>query len=136
MRGVDAHRALEVGKRGDRVAVDSMLVVQRLTGLLLMLYSLTMLPAMVFSLIIDDGATDAFERSAALCMACGVLIWLPVRGKRRELKVSDGFLLTTLFWVVLGLFGGLPLHLSQTAPYVVVCRAQRISRPDLKISRS
>jgi trk system potassium uptake protein TrkH len=89
-----------------------MLVIQRLTGLLLMLYSLTMLPALVFSLIIDDGATDAFERSAALCMACGVLIWLPVRGKRRELKVSDGFLLTTLFWVVLGLFGGLPLHLS------------------------
>ena len=42
----------------------------------------------------------------------GGLMWLPVRHHREELRVRDGFLIVTFFWLVLGFAGALPLALS------------------------
>ena len=39
-------------------------------------------------------------------------MWFPVRKASHELRIRDGFLITSLFWTVLGLFGALPFALT------------------------
>ncbi len=94
--------------------------VQKILGLLLMLFSLTMLPPALVSLFYEDGTATPFLKAFAALLGLGVLIWLPVCKRREELKLRDGFLVVVLFWSVLGLAGALPfvlsthLHLSLT----------------------
>ena len=86
--------------------------IQRILGLLLMVFSTTLLPPVVVELIYRDGALLPFLEGFALVLLAGFLIWLPVRRDKRELRLRDGFLVVVLFWAVLGLVGALPLYLS------------------------
>lgn len=88
-------------------------VVQRILGLLLMLFSLTMLPPVFVSLHFGDGNSLPFLHAFFALLAVGTLAWWPVRKKVRELRLRDGFLVVALFWVVLGAAGAVPLMLSQ-----------------------
>ena len=87
-------------------------VVQRILGLLLMMFSLTMLPPVLVSLIFDDGSWLPFVLSFGLTLAAGVAIWLPVSRSRKDLRLRDGFLVVASFWTVLGTFGAVPLYLA------------------------
>lgn len=88
-------------------------VIQRVLGLLLMVFSLTMLPPIVIGWTMDDPDILPFGKSFALLLIGGLLLWLPVYRERAELRSRDGFLIVVLFWVVLGLSGSLPLILSE-----------------------
>jgi len=88
-------------------------VVQRIFGLFLMLFSVTMLPPALVSLLYGDGAVYAFLEGFGWVFAAGFAVWLPVRRKQRDLRLRDGFLVVVLFWAVLGLFGAVPLMLSE-----------------------
>ncbi|SCZ64461.1 TrkH family potassium uptake protein [Thiohalomonas denitrificans] len=83
-------------------------VVQRILGLLLALFSTTMLPPVVVSLLFGDGFYESFLLAFGLTLATGIMLWLPVRNIRRDLRLRDGFLVVVLFWSVLGTFGALP----------------------------
>ncbi len=87
--------------------------VQRILGILLMLFSLTMLPPVLVSLLYADGAALAFVAAFLLTLLAGALSWFPVRHKRRELKMRDGFMVVVMFWTVLGLTGSLPFALAE-----------------------
>ena len=67
-------------------------VVQRILGLLLMLFSVTMLPPVVVSYIFQDGGSTAFLYAFGFTVVAGVLIWLPVRFQEEDLRLRDGFL--------------------------------------------
>lgn len=86
----------------------------RILGILLMLFSLSMLPPIVVSLLYDDHQLNAFFHAFILTLGVGILVWLPVRHKKRELRVRDGFVVTVLFWLVLSISGSVPLFLSDT----------------------
>ncbi|MDN5862793.1 MAG: TrkH family potassium uptake protein [Salinisphaera sp.] len=88
-------------------------VTQRLLGLLVMLFSTTMLIPLVIALGYADGEAAAFAMSFAITLVAGFVCWLPVRSTQRDLKVHDGFLVVALFWVVLSGFGALPLLFAQ-----------------------
>jgi trk system potassium uptake protein TrkH len=88
--------------------------VQRILGILLMLFSLTMVPPMVLALLYDDGTTVPFLAAFGLILAIGVLFWLPARSTRQELRIRDGFIVVVMFWTVLGVSGSLPLMLSDS----------------------
>lgn len=88
-------------------------VVQRVTGLLLMIFSISMLPPSIVSLIYVDGAFAPFMAAFALTLITGVLVWAPVRNNRADLRLRDGFLIVVSFWLVLGLFGSVPLLISE-----------------------
>ncbi len=84
----------------------------RILGLLLMLFSLTMLPPIVVSLILGDGQIPLFGAAAFLIFGAGMLSWLPAKRQKRDLRIRDGFVITVLFWLVLGCAGSVPLALS------------------------
>ena len=86
--------------------------VQRILGLLLMIFSFAMLPPVVVSLIYTDGEALHFMQSFLFLLAMGTVIWFPVRRNRRELRRRDGALIVALFWTVLGLAGAAPLLLA------------------------
>ncbi len=86
--------------------------VQKILGLLLMLFSFTMLPPVVVALIYGDGAVHPFLSAFAMIFIVGLVIWAPVARRRQELRLRDGFLVVVLFWVVLGLSGAVPFWLS------------------------
>ena len=92
----------------------NLLLVQRILGLLLILFSLTMLPPIGVALYYQDGNWQPFVDSMLSLAALGTLIWFPVRKRARELRLRDGFLVVAAFWVVLGLAGAAPLVLSDT----------------------
>ncbi|MDX1455468.1 MAG: TrkH family potassium uptake protein [Gammaproteobacteria bacterium] len=86
--------------------------VQRILGLLLMVFSLTMLPPVLVSLIYDDHQAQAFLVSFLTLFLFGGLTWLPVRRNREDLRRRDGALIVSLFWAGLGAVGALPLLLA------------------------
>ncbi|HSG11652.1 MAG TPA: TrkH family potassium uptake protein [Gammaproteobacteria bacterium] len=90
------------------------LSIQRLLGLLLMLFSVTLLPPVVVAWFYQDGQLPVFLSGMAAVLMGGAILWLPARRFRDELRVRDGFLFVTLFWVVLGLAGALPFAIATT----------------------
>src|SRR5210317_2523003 len=85
-------------------------VVQRILGLLLMMFSLTMLPPIIFSIYYNDHSWLPFVEGFGLTLAAGFLCWLPVHRSKKDLRLRDGFLVVAAFWTVLGTFGAAPLY--------------------------
>lgn len=84
------------------------IAIQRILGILLMMFSLTMLPPVFVAWMYADGAMSPFALAFVLTFVTGFVAWVPVNRSRRELRLRDGFLVVVLFWTVLGLFGALP----------------------------
>ncbi len=91
-----------------------LLVIQRILGLLLVIFSSTLLPPIAVELYYQDGSALPFVEAFSLTLVGGILLYLPVKNQKKELKLRDGFLVVVLFWTVLGIFGGLPFYLSDT----------------------
>jgi trk system potassium uptake protein len=100
----------------------SLTSVQRIVGLLLMIFSATMIVPLVISLVFADGAWFPFVTGFVATLATGFVIWFPVRDHKRDLRLRDGFLVTVAFWAVLGTAGAIPLLISH-APAVSVTDA-------------
>jgi trk system potassium uptake protein TrkH len=87
-------------------------VIQRIVGLLLMMFSITMLTPVIFSVIYNENNWAPFLISFLITFFSGLLIWLPTRQSGNDLRLRDGFIVVALFWVVLGIFGAAPLYLA------------------------
>lgn len=90
-------------------------IMVRVLGLLLIVFSVAMLPSAGVSLYYNDGSFYAFAGSFALILATGLVLWLPVMRNKQELRTREGFLITGMFWIVLGTAGSVPLYLSTAA---------------------
>ena len=86
--------------------------VQQVLGMLLMVFSLSMLPPLFVSWWYEDGASRAFLQGLWITLASGAALWWPVRRQQPELKVRDGFLVTVALWTVLSLYGAIPFHVT------------------------
>ena len=78
-------------------------------GLIIMIFGLLMSFPLLVSAVLGDGATLAYDQGLFVTFVAGLLLWAATRSKRRDLRVHDGFLLVAATWVVLPLFGALPL---------------------------
>lgn len=83
----------------------------KVLGGVLMLFGLTMAVPLGFSHFCHDGIEEGFALSMAITVAIGAALFLHCRHLDRELQPHDGFLLATLVWVVLPVFGAIPLLL-------------------------
>jgi len=89
-------------------------VIFRVLGILLMLFSLTLLPPILVSVWYQDNTLTAFLIAFALISSSGLVIWLPCIHSRHDLRTRDGFLITVLFWAVLGVAGCLPFVFAES----------------------
>lgn len=87
-------------------------VIQRILGQLLIIFSFFQITPMIVSLLYTDGELVAFFYTFAITLITGIVMWLPVKKQKKELRLRDGFLVAVLFWAALGLFGALPFILS------------------------
>ena len=87
-------------------------VILNILGILLALFSTSLLPPLALSLIYSDNTTTAFLVAYLVTLATGLACYLPTRRQGRALRLRDGFLIVVLFWTVLASFGALPLLLS------------------------
>jgi trk system potassium uptake protein TrkH len=88
-------------------------VVQKILGILLIIFSTSMVPPMVVSLIYSDGALLPFVFGFVLILVIGTAIWFPVRNNTHSLRTRDGFLVVVLFWIALGLSGTAPFLIAE-----------------------
>lgn len=84
----------------------------RILGILLMIFSVTMLPPLFISIIYGDGGGRAFFSGFIISLLTGLTFFLPNKKVKGELRNRDGFLVVVLFWTVLSLFGAIPLYFS------------------------
>jgi trk system potassium uptake protein TrkH len=87
-------------------------IILNILGILLALFSTSLLPPLALSLIYSDNTTTAFLVAYLVTLATGLTCYLPTRHQGRDLRLRDGFLIVVLFWTVLASFGALPLFLS------------------------
>ena len=88
------------------------LAVLALVGRMVVLFALLMLVPLAFAWGQHDAAESAFLRAIGITLAVGLGMSLAMRRFRRELQPRDGFLLVTLTWTLLPVFGALPLMLA------------------------
>jgi trk system potassium uptake protein TrkH len=95
-------------------------IILRILGILLMGFCLTLVGPLILSVIYEDHMINGFLAALGITFISGFCLWFPARKSRSELRTREGFLITSLFWTVLGIFGSLPfvlhdgLHISIT----------------------
>lgn len=96
--------------------------ITRIVGLLVVLFSFTMVLPGLIALIYRDGVGRAFSQTFILALTMGFLLWWPNRKQKVELKPREGFLIVVLFWVVLASVGAMPFIFADT-PHISVTNA-------------
>ncbi len=89
-----------------------LLVIIRIFGLLLMVFSTSMLPPVLVDWIYQENASTPFLNAFVFILIGGFILFIPVRKHKKDLRLRDGFMVVVMFWFVLGSAGGLPLYLS------------------------
>ncbi|MDC9594811.1 Trk system potassium transporter TrkH [Xenorhabdus sp. IM139775] len=87
--------------------------ITRIVGLLVILFSVTMIIPGLVALIYRDGAGRAFSQTFIFSLVIGLILWVPNREQKYDLKPKEGFLIVVLFWTVLGSVGALPFIFSE-----------------------
>ncbi len=82
----------------------------RLIGIMLMFYSLSMLPPLIVNIAFHEHCYLAFLSSFAMVFILGVITWYCCRDAKKEIQIHDGFLMVVLFWALLCLCATLPFH--------------------------
>src|SRR6056297_743979 len=88
-------------------------VILRVTGLLLTLFSLALLLPALVALIYGEDTVTVFVKAFGITLLVGLVLSFSAR-RGTELRSGDGFLVTVLFYLGLGLFGALPLYLAES----------------------
>lgn len=91
------------------------LVVQRILGAVVAMTAGISLPALAMSIWLDDGMQRVFIQSLGATLVIGLLLWLPVRNRREELRLRDGFLVVSLAWVVASAVCAIPFMVGPSA---------------------
>jgi trk system potassium uptake protein TrkH len=85
----------------------------KILGQLVVLFSITMVPPALVSLIYKDGGGVPFVLAFIFSVIMGLMAYYPNRHQDGDLKAREGFLIVVLFWLVLGSFAALPLIFLQ-----------------------
>ena len=90
----------------------SFAAVLKILGVLLMMFSLSMVPPIFIALWYQDGALEPFLLSFIITFFTGLCLWASTYSCHQELKTRDGFLVVVLFWTVLSFFGAIPFMMD------------------------
>ena len=77
-----------------------------------MFFSISFVIPIITSIIYKDGALSVFIITFSIVFIIGFLGWMASRNSNEEMTHKDGFLVITLFWIVLSSAGSIPFTLS------------------------
>ena len=88
-------------------------IMQKIVGIMLLFFSLTLVIPISVSLFYADGNHFTFIYSLMLISTLGALLYLPNSSAKSDIRVKEGFLIVVLFWLVLSLVGSIPFMLDK-----------------------
>ncbi len=93
-------------------------LVVRLLGAILLIEGACMVPSLIIGLAYRDPARDtaALAISALICIGCGLPMQILEKPKTSNLRAREGFMIVTLSWLIMSLFGALPFMISGYIP--------------------
>ena len=87
-------------------------VIVRTLGVLLLLFSTTLLPPIALSVIYGDGELSQFSITFAIALVLGLSLWLPLHRHKQTIRSRDGFLIVAMMWTAMSLLGAVPFMLA------------------------
>lgn len=103
-------------------------IIGTILGLLIMLNGFFMLTCLPFSLYYKENDSLPIFISAIITLSSGLAIWLYCRDNEdKELRKRDGYLVVTLGWIFMSLFGSLPYFISGSIPDITNAFFETIS---------
>lgn len=92
-------------------------IVFQLLGILLIMVAGLMIPAIGVALIYGENEWAALLISAIITGAIGFILFkLKLKEKERIVRKREGYLVVSLGWVIMSIFGALPYIISQSIP--------------------
>lgn len=88
------------------------LIVIRILGAFLMMYSLSLVPPLIIGLVQGDGTWRIFAETWVILVGVGAVAWYLTRNRGDELRMRDGFLVVTSAWWMASLAGALPFVMA------------------------
>jgi trk system potassium uptake protein TrkH len=79
----------------------------KITGIILLIFSFFLLLPLVAAIYYDDNV-DNFIKSFLIVFFIGLLTYLPNKREKSQIRIKEGFLIVTIFWFVLSIFGSIP----------------------------
>ncbi len=84
----------------------------KVLGILLMIFSVGMIPPILVGLWYQDGGVYTFFISFCITFISGFLLWIFLRTSNAELRTRDGFLVVALVWITLSIYAAIPLYIG------------------------
>jgi trk system K+ uptake protein trkH len=100
-------------KHSERQFINILMII-RITGWLLMIESLFMLLPTITCLIYDEADIMPFGITAAVTAITGFCLTRYIRPHSHKTGKREGFLLTSIVWIVFSIFGMMPFIFSST----------------------
>lgn len=102
-------------------------IIANLLGILLMITGLLMLTGIPFSFYYKSGDAIALLSSGLITSAAGFLLWKVKRNGNNQIRKREGYLIVTLGWITMSLFGALPYLFSGAIPNITDAFFETIS---------
>lgn len=91
-------------------------IVLRTLGILLVLFSASLLLPVLISAYYEDGQLVHFAITLMVSLVAGLALWLPFRRGQRSLRNRDGFVIVGMFWLVMSLVTAVPFIVALGMP--------------------
>ena len=86
------------------------------TGQIVLLEAALLFLPLLAAAVYGEPCVRDFCIAIAVCLCTGLLLLLPARPKSRVIYAKEGFIITTLSWLLLSVIGALPFYLSGEIP--------------------
>lgn len=88
----------------------------RILGIILSIESVFMLPPLIMSIILHDGATNAFLITIIIMLINSAVMIKAMPKEREKVSPKDGLLIVSMAWIIVSIFGAVPLYISKSVP--------------------
>ena len=102
-------------------------LLMRLLGAILLVEAAAMLPSLAIATGYGDGDAAAFLWTILLLLIIGLPLRLFVKAEQTNLRPKEGFLVVSLSWICLSVFGALPFLFSGVIPNFVDALFEAVS---------
>ena len=92
-------------------------LLQKIFGLLLIIFSFSMIPPVIVSFFDSYRGQMTFTQTFFIVLFIGLVLFTPVRDYEKGLKNREGFIVVTLFWVIFSGLGAIHLCFQMTFHY-------------------